>query len=138
MNMALYVRDYAGTGIKTPFDKMRANAMINARHDTRGMSIIEFNINAFLQQARHEDVYHILRLWAVEPLKRSPSKFQKYPEAGEKALYKRAQALKDNLLRAPHIGDWLAESASEHMSRAIEQELNVLHSNIKHSHINIA
>lgn len=138
MNMALYARDFTGTGIKTPFDQMRANAMINAQHDTRGMSIINFNISAFLQQAKHDDIYYILSLWAVEPVKRSPAKFRKYAEAGERALYKRAEALKTNFLKTPHIADWLAETAAEHMFSAIEEEMNVLHPDIKKSHVNIA
>ncbi len=136
--MALYTRDFTGTGIKTPFDQMRANAMINARHDTRGMSIIIFNLNAFLQQARHEDIYHILSLWAIEPLKRSPAKFRKYPEAGEKALYKRAKALQENLYKTPHIPDWLSESALEYMFNAIEQEMSIFSPNLKQSRMNMA
>lgn len=138
MNMALYTRDFSGTGIKTPFDQMRANAMINAKHDVRGMSIINFNINAFLQQARHDDLYYILCQWAVEPIKRSPSKFKRYPEAGERALHKRAIALKNNFVKTPHMPDWLADTALEMMHSAIEEEMLTLCPELKKSHINIA
>jgi len=138
MNMALYARDFTGTGIKTPFDQMRANAMINARHDTRGMSIIIFNLNAFLQQARHEDIYHILSLWAVEPIKRSPAKFKKHPEAGEKALYKRAKALQENLYKTPHIPDWLSETSLEHMFASIEKEMSIFALDQKQSRMKMA
>lgn len=138
MNMALYARDFTGTGIKTPFDQMRANAMINARHDTRGMSIINFNINAFMQQAKHEDIYHILSLWAVEPVKRSPTKFRKHPEAGERALYKRADVLKDNIYSTPHIPDWLADTAIDYMYAEIAKEMSALRPDLKKSHMKTA
>ncbi len=138
MNMALYARDFTGTGIKTPFDQMRANAMINAHHDTRGMSIIIFNLNAFLQQARHEDIYHILSLWAIEPLKRSPAKFRKYPKAGKKALYKRAKSLQEKLYKAPHIPDWLSETSLEYMYNSIEKEISAFNMKQKQSHMRMA
>ncbi len=126
MNMALYFRNFIGSGIKTPFDQMRANAMINAQHDKRGMSILIFNANYFLQEARHQDLYYILSLWAVEPTKRSPAKFKKYPEAGRKALYKRVETFRKYFYMARHIHDCFVDKAIEHMMIAINNELSIL------------
>jgi hypothetical protein len=134
MNMALYFRDFSDTGIKTPFDQMRANAMINAQHDTRGMSILVFNANYFLQEARHQDLYYILSLWAVEPTQRSPVKFRKYPEAGKNALYKRMDTFKEHFYKARHIHDCFIDKAIEHMIIAIDNELALLCPNLKQAH----
>ncbi len=124
--MALYFRDFSETGISTPFDQMRANAMINASHDTRGMSILIFNTNAFLQEARHQDLYYILSAWAVEPTKRSPAKFKRYPKAGKKALYKRVEIFKEKFYMAHHIHDYFVDKAVQHMLIAIDNELSLL------------
>jgi|GEM_PF-4894880 len=133
MNMALYFRNFAGSGIKTPFDQMRANAMINAQHDTRGMSVLVFNANYLLQEARHQDLYYILSLWAVEPMKRSPVKFRKYPEAGEKALQKRMEIFKNHFYMARHIHDCFVDKAIEHMMIAIDNELSLHCPDLKRS-----
>lgn len=138
MNMALYSRDFTGTGIKTPFDQMRANAMINARHDTRGTSIINFNINAFLQKARHDDLYYILSMWAVEPIMRSPVKFRKHPEAGKKALYKRVASLRKNFYSTRHIADWFADTAYEHMMIAVDNEIALIQPDLRSQHMRYA
>lgn len=129
--MALYTRDFSGTDINTPFDQMRANAMINARHDTRGTSIINFNINAFLQKARHNDLYYILSMWAVEPINRSPAKFRKHPEAGKRALYKRIESLKNNFYSTRNIADWFTDTAYEHMMIAVDNEIALIQPNLR-------
>ncbi|MCK5374158.1 MAG: hypothetical protein KAJ40_02640 [Alphaproteobacteria bacterium] len=138
MNMALYSRNFSGTGIKTPFDQMRANAMINARHDTRGMSILIFNVNYFLQEARHQDLYYVLSTWAIEPMRRSPAKFKRYPEAGKKALYKRVDICKRNFYMARHIHDCFVDKIVEHMMIAIDNELSLICPDIKHSDMRCA
>ncbi len=135
--MALYTRDFTGTDIKTPFEQMRSNAMINARHDLRGMSVLIFNANYFLQEARHQDLYYILSLWAVEPTKRSPVKFRKYPKAGRNALYKRVEILRKHFYMAPHIHDCFVDTAIDHMMIAIDNELSIIHPDIKQSHNNM-
>ena len=134
MNLALYTRSFPGTGLKTPFDQMRANAMINARHDTRGMSVLIFNANYFLQEARHHDLYYILSMWAVEPIKRNPVKFKKYPESGKKALYERVEIMKKNFYMARHIHDCFVDKAADHMMIAIDNELSLLCPDLKQSY----
>lgn len=138
MNMSLYARDFTGTGIKTPFDQMRANAIINARHDVSGMSVINFNINAFLQKARHDEIYYILNLWAIEPIKRNPEKFKKYTDFGKRALQKRAEILRRNFEKAPQIHDWFIDTAMSSISEAIEQEIGSIHSGGNTTRVNTA
>lgn len=120
MKQSLNARDFAGTQIKTPFEKMRANAIVNAKYDTCGLSIISFNVFAFLQHGKSEDAYFLLRRWAIEPIKRNPVKFMKYPEAGYSALIKRVMKLDRDLAIKQNIPDWFAERATAQMRKAVD------------------
>lgn len=126
MNMALYTRDFSNTGIKAPFDQMRANAMINAQHDTRGLSVLLFNINAFLLQGRRRDIMSILQLWAIEPIKRNKHKFKQHPEAGLRALYNRIHTLEEKLSGQPGIGCLFTKDAAAEMNAMVEQQMYAL------------
>ncbi len=119
MKMVFNTRDFSGTTIKTAFDQMRANAVINAQHDTRGLSVISFNISAFIQDARYDDAYFLLNKWAVAPIIRSPSKFKRYPRAGHDALYKRAITLAQDLSDKRLIPYWFVESIMKQMNEQI-------------------
>lgn len=124
--MALYKRDFSSIGINAPFDQMRANAMINAQHDTRGLSVLLFNISAFLTQGRRKDTLNILKLWAVEPIKRNKAKFKQHPEAGLRALTNRVQILEDSLSGQPGIAYWFTKDAAAGMNAVVEQEIYAL------------
>ncbi len=126
MNMALYQRDFSSIGIKAPFDQMRANAMINAQHDTRGLSVLLFNINAFLMQGRRRDLVNILQLWAIEPIKRNKHKFKQHPQAGLRALQNRIQVLEDTLSGQPGIGYLFTKDAAADMNAAVEKQMYAL------------
>lgn len=126
MKTAFNIRDFSGTTIKTAFDQMRANAVINAQHDTRGLSIISFNISAFIQDARYDDAYFLLNKWAVAPILRSPSKFKRYPRAGHDALYKRAMTLAQDLSDKRLIPYWFVESIMEQMNEQIAEHYSRL------------
>ncbi len=121
MRMVYKASDFEGTKIKSAFDQMRANAVINAQHDTRGLSIISFNICAFIQQARFDDAYFVLNEWAVAPLLRNPQKFRKYPRAGMNALYKRAQVLIKDMSKRQNIPYWFIERIQSEMDMNIEE-----------------
>jgi len=123
MKQSLSVRDFAGTRIKTPFEKMRANAIVNAKYDTCGLSIISFNVFAFLQHGKSEEAYFLLRRWAVEPIRRNPSKFVRYPEAGYSALMKRVMKLDRDLQIKQNIPDWFAEHATAQMRKAVDDAM---------------
>ncbi len=126
MNMELYKRSFVGTQIKTPFDQMRANAMINAQHDERGLSILHFNINAFMRDGRYEDLFYILKLWAVEPMKRQPQKFQRYPLAGYKALMGRIKILETSLAKRANMSQWFIETSAAQMREITDQYIHDL------------
>lgn len=123
MKQSLSARDFAGTQIKTPFEKMRANAIVNAKYDTCGLSIISFNVFAFLQHGKSQDAHHLLCRWAVEPIRRNPSKFIKYPEAGYSALIKRVMKLDRDLAIKQNIPDWFAERATAQMRKAVDDAM---------------
>lgn len=126
MNMALYTRDFSNIGITAPFDQMRANAMINAQHDKRGLSVILFNINAFLMQGRRRDILNILKLWAVEPIKRNKHKFKQHPEAGLRALCNRIKTLETSLSGQPGVGCLFTKDAAADMIAAVEKQMYAL------------
>ncbi len=126
MNMALYTRDFSSIGLTIPFDQMRANAMINAQHDTRGISVLLFNINAFLSQGRRRDILNILKMWAIEPIKRNKDQFEQHPEAGLRALMNRIQTLETSLSGQPGIGCLFTKDAAAGMNAMVEKEMYAL------------
>lgn len=129
MNMESYTREFKGSELKTPFDQMRANAMINAGHDDRGLSVLHFNICAFLNQGRRNDIHYILKLWAIEPINKNAQKFRKYPEAGYNALLKRITILEKSLSKHRNIGYWFTKDAAAEMRNALEKEMQNLSPN---------
>lgn len=131
MKQSLSARDLAGTEISTPFEKMRANTIVNAKYDTCGLSIISFNVFAFLQHGKSEDAYFLLCRWAIEPIKRNPSKFIKYPEAGYSALIKRVMKLDRDFAIKQNIPDWFAERATAQMRKAVDDAMYELKSKTK-------
>ncbi len=119
-------RDFSGTKIRTPLEIMRANAIINASNDHVGMGMINFNITAFLPRSREEDALHILGLWAIEPISKDTSRFRRFPEAGQDALFKRIHALTKHLANRPDVTDSFIEKARNYMKAAVEKELKIL------------
>ncbi len=124
MNTTLEPADFKETTIKTAFEQMRANAIINAEHNARGISIIDFNITTFLSKRRQKDALFILGLWAVQPIKQNTERFKDHPIQGQTALQKRAENLIDHLNRRPDISDEFARESLLHIQNIIEQTFN--------------
>lgn len=124
-------RDFTGTTIKTPMDKMRAMSIIRAKDDPSGLSIINFNITAFLTTAKHPDAFFILGLWATEPVRRSPGKFIRFPHAGRQALATRSDALMVRLSQRPDINQNFIDGAKLHIAEMIGQEVTHLLGNAR-------
>ncbi len=130
---AMDARDYSGTTIKTPFEKMRANAIINAKNDTAGLSLINFNITAFLPKSKREDAYYLLSQWAIEPINLQKQKFLQYPQQGTQALIKRADLLIENLSKRNDLPDGFLEISGERMKEEINKTMHSLsHANTGH------
>ena len=121
-------RDFSGTNIKKPMDKMRAHAIIRAKDDPSGLSIINFNLPAFLHKSRHKDAFFILSMWATEPVRRNSLKFVKYPEQGKQALRLRADALLQHISKREDTCNEFIQSASLYINTAIETEMVVVQS----------
>ena len=115
--------EFKGSGIKTPFEKMRANAIINAKLDTVGMSLINFNITAFLGRSRHEDAFLILSLWAIKPIRDNLNAFQSNPHQGEEALNKRISVLIERFQTRPDMTPAFLDAATIRMNTAVESEI---------------
>lgn len=126
MHTTLGSADFKGTGIKTAFEQMRANAIINADNNARGLSIINFNITAFLARRRQKDALFILGLWAISPIKSNLERFKNYPTDGQKALEKRAENLIVNLQQRPDFSNDFAQELLDHIKTAIAEEINHL------------
>ncbi len=125
------LREFSGSTIDTPFEKMRANAILNASHDAKGFSIINFNVSGFLKSAKHNDIIYILCLWAIEPVNKAPSKFEQHPQAGQQALIKRASLLADNLSQRRDLNDDFLQKLRIHMERTIENHMIAFLSNVQ-------
>jgi|GEM_PF-6977920 len=123
MNTNLNTRDFSGTGIKTPAEKMRAMAIITAKDDVIGLSKINFSITLFIQKGSFQDICYILGQWAIEPISRSPGKFIRFPAAGKEALATRADALLKNLERRIDFTRSNIYTLKTYMHNAIENRI---------------
>ncbi len=130
---ALVQHEFKGTTIKTPFEKMRANAILNATNDDKGLSIINFNVTGFVKAHKFDDVFYILCLWSVEPLEKAPRKFGRYPEAGEQALKTRAKGLIDNLSNRRDLTHEFIDTLRDGMTKMIENQMSPLYSDDYHA-----
>lgn len=126
MGAEIVDRDFTGTTIRKPMEKMRAHAIIRAADDPSGLSMINFNITPFLLSTRKQDAFFILGLWATEPVRRAPGKFVRFPEAGKDALITRTNALMKNLVRREDVKDTFVEEAKIHIFEMIEHEINYM------------
>lgn len=127
---AMDARDYSRTTIKTPFERMRANAIVSAKNDVTGLSLINFNITAFLPKSKRNDAYYLLSQWAIEPINLQQQKFLQYPIEGTKALINRADILMANLSRRNDLPDGFLDTAYEHITNTIKQTmLTLTHAN---------
>lgn len=133
MSSDLNSRDFAGTNIKSPLEKMRAMSIITAKDDPTGLSMINFNLSNFLKKHNEEDIFFIFGQWATEPVKRSPGKFIRFPASGKEALITRTDALMRNLSQRQDINDNFIESASKYMYKAIDKEVMYLGTNDRFS-----
>lgn len=120
---------FKGTNIKTPFEVMRASAIINANIDTRGLSLINFNLTTFLKKGREEDCYFILSLWAVIPIKNRPQHYIKHPQTGQQALIKRTEELINHLKKRSDTSDYFIEIAHNRMTQNVNKIFNELRNN---------
>lgn len=118
--------EFKGTTIKTPFEKMRARAIIGSGLDAQGLSLINFNLTAFLPYGKREDAILILCLWASEPVHKQHAKCQSNPEQAKIALYKRVDLLKENLEKRSDLPNGFLENAHTKMKEAINKEMAYL------------
>jgi len=121
-----FQQEFKGANIKTPFEKMRARAIIFAGLDAEGLSLINFNLGAFLNYNKKQDGIMILKFWATQPIKEQTNKFHAHPEAGQKALYKRVDLLTENLKQRKDLPKGFLETATTEMKNAIECEIQTL------------
>jgi hypothetical protein len=117
------IKDFKGTGIKTPFEKMRARAIIKAGLDAKGLSLINFNLPAFWHYEKRDDAIMILCLWATEPVRLQRAKCSSNPKQAQAALHKRADILKENLQQRRDVPCGFLENALEKMKDAINDEM---------------
>ncbi len=118
--------EFKNTGIKTPFEKMRARAIISAGLDAKGLSLINFNLTAFLPTAKRNDAILILCLWAGEPIRKQGEKFRAHPEQGKEALTKRVELLCQNLEQRKDLPNGFLDTAHLKMKEAIHNEMAYL------------
>ena len=123
MSIELETSEFKGTNIKTPFEIMRASAIIHASMDTCGLSLINFNLTTFLARGREEDAHFILSLWAIEPIKHQTQKFRQNPHAGQQALIKRAEKLIERLAEREDTSNNFLETVFTRMTQHINKTL---------------
>ena len=123
MSTEIAISEFKGTNIKTPFEVMRAGAIIHANMDTRGLSLINFNLTTFLERGREEDAYSILSFWAIEPIKHQVQRFIQSPQAGQEALIKRAEKLIEHLAKREDTSDYFLETVFARMTQHINKTL---------------
>ena len=128
MGLNLNDRDFPGTGIKNPAEKMRAMAIINAKDDLAGISKINFSLTAFLQKGHFTDICIVLEQWATEPIRNTPNKFIRFPEAGKQALIHRSNKLLDNLKQRRDLSPPNIRTIKTFMHNAIERKIMCLDS----------
>ncbi|MGH1402813.1 MAG: hypothetical protein ACRBDL_01070 [Alphaproteobacteria bacterium] len=121
MHVTSDAQTYKGTNIRTAVDKMRAQAIIRAKHDKTGLSLVHFNLTHFMHKSRHEDAFFILSQWAVEPVRRQQKKFFQSPKEGHKALHGRINTLIESLRARKDTNDEFVENARIHMIGTIER-----------------
>lgn len=126
MNTTLTPGDFNGTTIKTAFEQMRANAIINAENSIRGVSIIDFNIGSFLGPRRQQDALFILGHWAIQPIRLNTSRFIEQPQRGKDALEHRARQLINHLENRAEVSHDFAATILEHIQKIIAEEINLL------------
>lgn len=126
MNTTLSPKDFKGTTIKTAFEQMRVNAIINAENSVRGISIINFNVSSFLTSRRQSDALFIFAHWAVQPIRKDLERFRMHPQEGQRALEHRAQQLTNHLSQRADITTELAQQMLEHMQNVIHEEIDLL------------
>lgn len=112
---------FSNTSIKTPFEKMRARAIVNASLNAQGLSLINFNLTAFL--SRPNDATLILCLWAIEPIQQYSEKFRQHPQEGENALIDRVHNLAIHLQKRSDLPQNFLEHAQAQMKEAITKEM---------------
>ncbi len=113
------------TNITCAVERMRANAIINAQMNVEGLSMIGFNLPLFTSSKREEDGLLILAQWAIEPIRKNPAKFMRFPEVGEDALHQRAHNLFLHLSKRKDITEQFLDSAAERMSQAISMQMSL-------------
>ncbi len=123
MDTELKTSVFKGTNIKTPFEIMRASAIIHASMDTCGLSLINFNLTTFLTRGREEDAHFILSLWAIEPIKHQTQKFRQNPNAGQQALIIRTKKLIERLTEREDTSDYFLETVFTRMTQHINKTL---------------
>ncbi len=121
MQITSDMQAYKGTNIRSAVDKMRAQAIIRAKHDKTGLSLVHFNLTHFMHKSRHEDAFFILSQWAVEPVRRQQRKFVQSPQSGHKALHNRMNTLIESLKKRKDADKEFVESARIHMIGTIER-----------------
>ena len=126
MEQAIAFQKFKGTCINTPFEKMRARALISADMDARGISLINFNLTAFLHYDKRPGAYLILSLWASEPIRKQVNKFRAYPDEGKQALYKRVYMLGENLRHRKDLPKGFLDKAIIQMKQAVDNEIALL------------
>ncbi len=126
-------RDFSGTEIKKPAEKMRTMAIINAKDDAIGLNKINFSLTILLQKNSFKDICYIMGQWATEPVRRSPGKFIRFPAAGKDALKTRVDAMLDHLKQRPDLTDSNIETLKIYMHNAIDHEIMYIGSNDSNS-----
>jgi hypothetical protein len=124
--MNLNSRDFTGTNIKSPAEKMRAMTIITATNDTDGLNKINFSLTFFLQKGSFIDLCYVMGQWATEPVRRSPGKFIRFPVAGKEALKTRSDALLDHLAQRPDLSGANIHSLKTYIHNAIDHEIMYL------------
>ncbi|PCK00499.1 MAG: hypothetical protein COA45_01585 [Zetaproteobacteria bacterium] len=123
MGETLFLDAFKGTNIKTPFEIMRARSIIHAEINTRGLSLIGFNLTTFMAKGREKDAYFILSLWAVEPISHHVQTFRQNPTIGQQALIKRAKKLIMHLEKRSDTSEKFLDTALQQMTENIDHEI---------------
>ncbi len=121
-----FQQEFKGTNIKTPFEKMRARAIISSGLDAEGLSLINFNLSAFLSYDKRQDGIIILKFWATQPIREQTDKFRTHPETGKQALYKRVNLLEGNLKQRKDLPKGFLDNAITEMKSTIDKEISYL------------
>ena len=129
MVINLNSRDFSGTNIKSPADKMRAMTIITARDDADGLNKLNFSLTFLLQSSAHQDICFVMGQWATEPVRRNPGKYVRFPAAGKEALINRTDALLNILGQRRDMTGAYIDTLKVFMHNAIIKEITYLGSN---------